>query len=349
MTDKPIHIVVENHIPFIRGVFERLGCEVSYLAAGDIDRQALMNADALVTRTRTRCDATLLEGTGVSLVATATIGTDHIDLKWCAEHGIAVANAPGCNAPAVAQYVLSSIARLTNRPVSQLRLGIVGAGHVGSIVERWARALDMEVMVCDPPRERLEGGSGWSSLENIAREADIVSVHTPLTREGEDATLGLIGEAFFAQTRRAPVVINAARGGIVDEKALLAAMESGRCGGAVTDCWSGEPEIDRSLLEKALIATPHIAGYSRQGKIRATAMAIDAVCRHFGLEAATPDAEAVEPCAQTVTVRSAMDSYNPLEDTAALREAFAREGGRGFERLRDSYALRPEAPQARID
>ena len=199
--DRP-RIIVEGNIPFVRGCLEAVGCEVSYLAAADITREAAMKSDAIVTRTRTRCDAALLEGTPVQIVATATIGTDHIDLSYCREHGIEVANAPGCNAPAVAQYVLSSVARLSNRPLTQLTLGIVGAGHVGTIIERWARALDMRVLVNDPPREAAEGGDGWSTLDDIARECDVVTVHTPYTTDGDYPTVNLLGTDFFRKLRR---------------------------------------------------------------------------------------------------------------------------------------------------
>lgn len=348
MTDSPL-IIIEERVPFARGVLESVGCRVRYLAAEAIDREAVAEADALIVRTRTRCDAALLEGSKVRLVCTATIGTDHIDKAWCAARGIAVANAAGCNAPAVAQYVMATIATLTNRPVSQLTLGIVGVGNVGRIVERWARALDMRVLVNDPPRQAAEGGSQWSTLEEIARRCDVVTVHTPLTRSGEYATAGLLGGEFFARLHRSPLIINAARGGIVNESALLEALAAGRISAAAIDCWENEPEINTRLLAQARIATPHIAGYSRQGKIRATAAALQAVCSFFGLPAVTPDAEAPEPCAPTVTVRAVLSSYDPLSDTAALREAYARRGPAAFEQLRNTYALRPESPAAPID
>lgn len=343
--DRP-RIIVEGNIPFVRGCLEDVGCEVSYLAAADITREAAMQADAILTRTRTRCDATLLEGTPVQIVATATIGTDHIDLSYCRKHGIEVANAPGCNAPAVAQYVLSSVARLSNRPLTQLTLGIVGAGHVGTIIERWARALDMRVLVNDPPREAAEGGDGWSTLDDIARECDVVTVHTPYTSDGDYPTVNLLGTDFFRKLRRHPIIINAARGGIVDEDALLAALEDGRVSAAVIDCWKCEPAINPRLLEAATIATPHIAGYSRQGKIRATAMALEAVCRHFGLAKAVPDSETATECAWTVSVRGVADSYDPFADTAMLKGA--ADTASAFENLRNHYELRPEAPDTPI-
>ncbi len=348
-----VRIIVEKHIPFIEGSLEAAGCQVQYLAPNEITHETAMHADALIVRTRTRCDEALLAGTPVKLVATATIGTDHIDLDFCSRNGIEVANAPGCNAPAVAQYVMSSIARLSNRPLSQLTIGIIGVGHVGSIVDRWATTLDMRVLRNDPPRERAEGGE-YVSLEQIAAEADVITIHTPLTHEGADATYHLIGKQFITSLRRSPIIINAARGGIVDEQALCSALDESRVTAAVIDCWENEPTISRALLSRAKIATPHIAGYSRQGKIRATAAALDAVSRHFGLplegfNAAQVQAEAPEACAPTVTVRSVHDSYNPFEDTAMLRTALSTDETGTFEHLRNTYTLRAEAPAGRID
>lgn len=340
-----MRIVIERNIPFIRGVFEHVA-RVDYLAPEEFGPDTVRGADALIVRTRTRCDAALLEGSGVGIVATATIGTDHIDTDWCATHGVAVANAPGCNAPAVAQYVLASVHALSNRPLGQYTIGIVGAGHVGSIVARWARQLDMRVMLNDPPRQAAEGGDGWSSLDDIAREADIITFHTPL----DDTTRHMAGRELMAALRRAPIIINAARGPVVDTPALTEALERGLAHKAVIDCWEGEPAIDRRLLQLADVATPHIAGYSLEGKMRATRMAVDAVCRHLGLEplpvelpgmpgGAIPDGARV-----AVTARAIAASYSPLADTAALK---ARP--EAFESLRDNYALRREVRAARID
>ena len=168
----------------------------------------MRDTDGLMIRTRTKCNAELLAKSDVKLIATATIGTDHIDLDYCRDHSITVVNAPGCNAPAVAQYVFATLLNVINRPLQSYTLGIVGVGHVGSIVERWAKALDMKVLRCDPPRQEAEGGDDWVDLDTIAREADIITFHTPLTRDGEHPTYHIANEAFFNSLRRAPIIIN---------------------------------------------------------------------------------------------------------------------------------------------
>lgn len=334
-----LRIVVERNVPFLE-VLDSVA-DVVRLPYGEITADTVRDADALVVRTRNRCDASLLADSRVKFIATATIGTDHIDLPWCAAHGIEAVNAPGCNAPAVAQYVFSSLMRVINRPISSYTIGIVGVGHVGSIVERWARGLGMRVMLCDPPRQRAEGGDGWSSLDEIAAGADIITFHTPLTRSGDDDTYHIADESFFNSLRRAPIIINSARGPIVDNSVWVEALEAGQCGAAIVDCWENEPQIDRRLLSLATIATPHIAGYSLEGKQRASQMALDALCRHFGLPA-LHIAGAVPPSpARSITAATALKGYNPLDDTAALKADPA-----AFESLRNNYRLRPELPEA---
>ncbi len=333
-----MRIIIEDCVPFVKGLLEPYA-EVQYLPSSQITAEAMAKADALITRTRTRCDEALLHGSPCQFIATATIGTDHIDLPWCASRGIAVASAPGCNAPAVAQYVLASILRLTNRPVEQYTIGIVGVGHVGSIVERWCRALEMDVMLCDPPRQAAEGGDQWCSLADIAREADIITFHTPLT----DETRHMADAAFFASLRRHPMIINAARGAVVDTLALIAAIEDGQVHGSVIDCWEHEPEISRRLLELADIATPHIAGYSREGKIRASRMALDALTTHFELPRVEMAEKAAVEAATTVTAPAVIRSYDPLADTARLKAHPEM-----FEQLRDTYELRREVAAGKI-
>lgn len=337
MDNGGLKIIVESKVPYLRGLLEPYAT-VEYLDPDRITPQAVADADALIVRTRTRCDAQLLEDSRCSFVATATIGTDHIDLPWCTARGITVANAPGCNAPAVAQYVLGSVAALATRPLNELCIGIAGVGHVGRILERWARSLGMRVMLCDPPRSRAEGGEQWCSLDEIAREADVVTFHTPLTTAGRDATLHLADARFFSMLRRRPIVINAARGPVVDTHALIDAIDSGVVSAAVIDCWEGEPKISHELLERTAVATPHIAGYSRQGKWRASQMALDALTAHFGLPRISLAEEAPAPVPPAVTAREVAASYNPLEaDTPALK---AHPGN--FEELRNNYRLRDE-------
>lgn len=332
-----LKFLVESKVPFMRGMLERYGT-VDYVHPDDITPARVRDVDAMIVRTRTRCDASLLAHSRCSFVATATIGTDHIDLPWCASRGIAVANAPGCNAPAVAQYVLGSVAALAEKPLHSYTIGIVGVGHVGRIVERWARALGMRVLLCDPPRREAEGGSGWSTLAEVAEQADIVTFHTPLSRTGRHATLHMAGEEFFKIVKRRPIIINAARGAVVDTPALVRALDAGTVSHAVIDCWEGEPAISAQLLERAAVATPHIAGYSREGKWRASQMALDALTAHFGLEPLQLAEEAPLPVPEAVTAEAVAASYNPLHaDTPALK---MHPGN--FEELRNDYNLRTE-------
>ncbi len=343
MENVPVNIVIDAHIPYIKGVLEPYVHSVRYLEPSAIDAAAMTDAHCLITRTRTHVNAALLDGSPCRMVATATIGTDHIDLEYCRNRGITVANAPGCNAPAVAQFVLSSVLTLINRPLAQHTIGIVGVGHVGRIVERWARALSMTVLRCDPPRAAAGDPGQWYNLEDIAARADIITFHTPLTADGAYPTRHLCDTAFVRSLRRAPIVINAARGPVTDTEALLQGLQDSHIRAAVIDTWEDEPNINRKLPERAAIATPHIAGYSREGKARATAMALDAVCRFFGLPQLQPlgapaiPVEDLRPGAAPVMADLRQGAERLLQDTAILRTNLDN-----FEALRSTYDLRPE-------
>lgn len=333
-----MRIIADRNIPFIEKPLRQVG-ELIMLPGGDITREVMTEADILLTRTRTRCDAALLDGSPCRFIGTATIGTDHIDLPYCAGRGITVANAPGCNAPAVAQWVLAAIISYFTpaRTFSGITLGVIGAGHVGSILIRWAGSLGIRVLVNDPPKQEAEPDAyTYSSLEEIARECDVISVHTPLTREGRYPTYHLIDSSFIAGLRRTPLILNAARGPVTDTRALIDGLDKGIIGAVGIDCWEGEPAIDPTLLERAYIATPHIAGYSRQGKIRASEMVLTALSRHLGLP--TPlhaDAPVIAPVPETVT--RDMIAYDILADTETLKSHPA-----DFEQLRNTYHLREE-------
>lgn len=321
-------IIIESHIPFADGILDRVA-NVKRLAPAEITPETVRNADALVVRTRTRCNEALLAGSRVKAIATATIGTDHIDLDYCRQAGIFTANAPGCNAPAVAQYVLSAINTLTDR-ARGTTIGIVGVGHVGKIVEAWARAAGFTVLLCDPPRAEAEGRYGFSDLSEIADKADIITFHTPL----DPSTRHMADTDFFRSLRRRPIVINAARGPITDTEALLTAIATHRISAAVIDCWEKEPDIDRELLRLADIATPHIAGYSLEGKRRATAMALNAIIGALNLPT---ERLPVLPVPATPSLSRISESYNPLTDTAKLKSS-----PESFEDLRNHYEYRPE-------
>ncbi len=338
-------IVIEKNIPFIKGLLEPWA-EISYLAPEEITPQNMADADALITRTRTRCNRELLEGSRCRFIATATIGTDHIDLDYCKEAGITVANAPGCNAPAVAQYVFASIAEVMKRQddlrtPEELTLGVVGVGNVGRVIARWGRILGMKVLCCDPPRAEAEGADGFKDLDTIARQCDVITFHTPLTRTGAHPTFHMADKNFFDKLAKRPIVINSARGPVIDNDALIDAIDNGQVSAAAIDCWEGEPDINLRLLDMAIIATPHIAGYSREGKIRATTMALKALTTFFNLPDIVPDEAVPAGAADNVTLASIAASYSPSADTEALKSAPDT-----FETLRNHYNLRHEVTEA---
>ena len=332
-----MRIIVDSHIPNIRGLIEPCA-EVLYLEPADITREAVRDAEALIVRTRTRCNADLLGGSRVRFIGSATIGTDHIDLDYCASHGITVRNAPGCNAPAVAQWVFCAIAAWMSRhditSPEGLTLGVVGVGHIGSIVARWGRELGFTVLLNDPPRENRDGSFDdiFEPLETLQRRCDIITFHTPLTRDGEWPTWHLCDQRFLDGLSRCRLLLNAARGPIVDNAALL-----GWHGDIGLDCWENEPNISRELLEKAVVATPHIAGYSREGKQRGTAMMLEALNDFYGWDIPVPTVNAPATGAAQVTLDGIAASYDILADTDRLKTAPAT-----FESQRNHDPLRKE-------
>ena len=333
-------VIVENHVPYIKGLLEPFAT-VEYLPYCDITANAVADADALIIRTRTRCDAALLDGSRCKFIGSATIGTDHIDIEYCQSHGIAVHNAPGCNAPAVAQYVVSTIGHLMRRDnitsPSSLTVGIIGVGHVGSIIARWTNRIGFKVLLNDPPRHRAETDFDSVPLEEIAQKADIITFHTPFTKVGDDATWHLCDDKFVNNLKHCRLLINSARGPITDTQALLKGLETGAIGNVAIDCWENEPGINLKLLDKAFVATPHIAGYSQEGKMRGTAMIVDAMNKHFGISANVPVIAAPANGAMNVTLDGVINSYDPLADTAKLKANPAQ-----FEELRNHYPLRCE-------
>lgn len=312
-------LVVDRDIPFLEGVLEPW-FTLRRLPGRAIGPSDVRDADALLVRTRTRCDAALLDGSTVRFIATATIGTDHIDRDYCDSHGITVASAPGCNAAAVAQYVRVALHTLSlDRPGAVL--GVIGAGHVGMLVAEAGRRAGMRVLLNDPPREAAEGPAGFTALPALLAAADVVTLHIPLWPENLD----FADAAFFAQLRPGTSFMNASRGEVVDEEALLAARP--RLGSVVLDVWKHEPDIDRRLLAAADIATPHIAGYSIQGKINGTQAVVRALSEAFDI------APLRGFTVQGVDLPQV--PYDILRDDAALRRDPA-----AFEVLRSRYPYR---------
>jgi erythronate-4-phosphate dehydrogenase len=295
--------VIDDKIPFIRGILEPYA-EVVYLPGAQIRRDHLLDADCLITRTRTRCNRELLEGTKVRFIASATIGFDHIDTLWCKQAGIRWTNSPGCNSGSVAQYITTALLEMSARLDFNLHdktLGIIGVGHVGSKVQRIAKLLGMHVLLNDPPRSRAEGPDLFTDLKTLLSNSDIITLHVPLNREGPDKTLHLVDREFLEAMQPGAILINTSRGEVVDESALIQWAKNDRKqnpsslvthhsslvtrhSSLVLDVWENEPHINRDLLYLADIATPHIAGYSLDGKMNATRMVVQAVAAGFGLK-----------------------------------------------------------------
>lgn len=279
MCNKRLKIVADKAIPFLEGVFDPYA-DMTYLPGDKIGPEDVMDADVLMVRTRTKCNAALLEGSKVKFIATATIGTDHIDFPYCDSKGIVVRNAPGCNAGGVMEYVFSALYGLASRKSISLQgdtIGIIGVGHVGSLIERMGRALGFKILKCDPPRAEAEGSFGFCDLEYLLQNSQIVTLHVPLN----ETTRGMANSEFFSQMQPGAFFINAARGEVVCDDALKAAIP--KLGPVIIDTWNHEPDIDLDLMDKVAIATPHIAGYSYQGKQNGTAAAVRAVAHYFGI------------------------------------------------------------------
>ncbi len=326
-------VIIDSAIPFIKGVLEPFA-EVVYTPGDNFTTELVADTDALIIRTRTRCNRELLEGSKVKFIATATIGFDHIDCRYCADNGIEVATAAGCNARGVLQWVAAVLVRLAKREnftPSQRTLGIVGVGNVGSLVKQYAERWGFKVVCCDPPRQQREK-LDFVSLQELVPQVDILTLHTPL----DATTRGMINADLLAALRPGATVINASRGEVAQTEALLREDLT-----VAVDVWEHEPNIDARLLEKAIVSTPHIAGYSVQGKANATALAVRAVAKYFklpltewypeGMTGSVPQDIDWQRLIDTI------DNYCNLD----VESAPLKNGG-DFEALRNGYRLREE-------
>ena len=345
-------IVVDNKIPYIRGVFEPVA-RVCYCSGAEITPGLVKDADALVIRTRTKCDKALLHGSAVRFIATASIGHDHIDKSYCQSHSILWQNAPGCNANSVQQYVAAALVKLAktmNFLLSQKTLGVIGVGHTGSKVARMAERLGMRVLLNDPPRERIEGNRQFVSLAEIQKRADIISLHVPLSQTGIDKTYGLINTDFIARCQKKIGLINTSRGPVLDSNAIQHALRRNHFSAAVLDVWENEPHIDRRLMDLCLIATPHIAGYAYDGKLAGTRASVRGVSRffHLGLDAwegqPLPEPPGImislgvpNGTEEHVLYQAIEATYDIMEDDTRLRKS-----PETFEEQRENYPSRRE-------
>ncbi len=327
-------VLVDIAIPFLKGVLEPYA-EVEYLDGRAFTKETIKDADALIIRTRTICDRKLLEGSKVQFIATATIGFDHIDLEYCRSNNIEVATSAGCNARGVLQWVAAALVLLSKRegfaPEERV-LGIVGVGNVGKLVKEYAQAWGFRVICCDPPREERER-LGFVPIEEVLRNADIVTLHTPLN----DTTMHLVNEQNITLLHSGATLINASRGECL-------ATEATRRNDLtyITDVWENEPNIDAEYLAKSLVATPHIAGYSAQGKANATAMAVEALARHFDLPLrGWRPAEVSTTTPQQISWEGVCKTIAHHCDLVAESKTL-RQNPEQFEALRNNYRYREE-------
>jgi len=281
-----LSIVIDDKIPFIKGILEPYA-KVRYMPGPEINNADLKSTDALVIRTRTRIDRTLLKGTAVKFVASATIGFDHIDTGACQELGVQWASAPGCNSGSVYQYLASGLSFLSNHYQFQFKkktLGIIGVGNVGSKVEKLGKIFGFRVLLNDPPRARQEGPEGFTDLETLYSNSDIITFHVPLIHSGIDKTFEMFNEKAIDRVKTGAWIINTSRGDVIDEEALFSAIKRGTIKGAILDVWKNEPQIHHELLDAVDIGTPHIAGYSLDGKANGTAQSVHNLADFFNLK-----------------------------------------------------------------
>ena len=342
-----MNIVADERLAALDTTFARHGT-VHTLPGQDIANQHLRDADALIIRTVTRVDRDLLEGTPVRFVGTATIGFDHIDTRFLAEAGIEWANAPGCNADATAQFTLAmyllACRRLGRDPLTQT-FGVIGRGNVGGRLVQLLEALGVSSIACDPPLE-MKGVEGLHPLHQVL-ECQAVSLHVPLSRQGQFPTFEMINQDTFAVMPNRALLINSSRGAVVSGPALKAWMAKG--GQAALDVWPGEPDIDATILEGTTVATPHVAGYSLDGKSRASALVYRNFCEHFGLEAEGEIGASEPPPNPRLRGRALADAVTegiPLDDEdRAMRSLLDLAPGQradAFHALRSNYPLRKD-------
>lgn len=351
-------IVADENIPLLDAFFAGFG-DIRRVPGRSIDRATVEHADVLLVRSVTNVNRALLEGSKVRFVGTCTIGTDHLDLDYVTEAGICWSSAPGCNARGVVDYVLGSLmtlAEIEGADLTQRTYGVVGAGEVGGRLIKVLKGLGWNVKVCDPPRQAAEGGD-YVSLEQIIEQCDVISLHTPLTRSGDSATWHLFDQQRMQQLKQGAWLINAARGPVVDNVALREVLLEREDLQAVLDVWEKEPEVDPALAELCVLATPHIAGYSLDGKQRGTAQIYQAYCAFIGQPAAIALSDLL-PATWLSEVSLHGDSdpawalamlcrgvYDPRRDDADFRRSLVgnvAEQRAEFDVLRKQYPVRRE-------
>lgn len=351
-------IVADENIPLLDAFFAGFG-EIRRYPGRSIDAACVKDADVLLVRSVTQVNRRLLEGSQVRFVGTCTIGTDHLDLDYFAQAGIHWSSAPGCNARGVVDYVLGSLltlAELDGAKLSERVYGVVGAGQVGERLVRVLHGLGWKVLVCDPPRQAREGGD-FVSLDTLLQTCDAISLHTPLQRDGEYPTWHLLGADQLARLRPGTWLINASRGPVVDNQALRELLLDREDVHAVLDVWEGEPQVSLDLADLCTLATPHIAGYSLDGKQRGTAQIYQAFCRWRGEPEQVQLSELLPaPALAQIDLDASCDPawalatlcravYDPRRDDADFRRSLSEDPAQqraAFDLLRKHYPQRRE-------
>ena len=345
-------IVADDKIPFLKGALEPFA-EVCYVPGNMITKEIVAGADALLVRTRTKCNEALLKGSAVKFIGSATIGFDHIDTVYCEKKNITWANAPGCNSTSVCQYVVSALLKLSLDKGIGLKgktLGIVGVGNVGSKVEKAAKALGMTVILNDPPRAKRENRKCFDSLDAVLEKSDIITLHVPLTLSGENNTFHLFDDHLFTKIKKKAWLINTSRGEVVCSTALKKSLNAGIIAGAILDVWENEPHIDKNLMDNVFIATPHIAGYSSDGKANGTAMIVGSLCRFFNIGLTDWKPQDIPPPENsTITIATENKSSEEIIGEAVFHSydisvdnRFLKNSPATFEKQREKYRIRRE-------
>ena len=355
-------IAADENIPYVREAFGTLG-KVVTVPGRAMSAEVVRDAELLLVRSITRVDQALLEGSSVRFVGTATIGEDHIDTAYLAEQGIGFSSAPGCNANSVGQYMVAALLELEaalGLELAGVALGIVGVGNVGKRVLAKATALGMDCVLNDPPLARRTGHPKYRPIEEIFN-CDIVSLHVPLDKDGPDATYHLADEAFLRNMKPGSVLINTARGAVADGEAIKRVLDDGHLRVCVLDVWENEPNPDPNLLDCVLIGTPHIAGYSFDGKVNGTRQIYEAACRFLGRRPEwdpallLPEPECPElhvrgdtPDAVREGVRTVYDIWRDDNAMREILELPETQRGALFDRLRRDYPRRREFFNTRV-
>ncbi len=353
-------IIVDDNIPFGKEIFSNLG-EVLISDGREIMQNKLKDANVLIVRSITKVDANLLKDTRVKFVGTVTIGTDHIDIDYLKDNNIHFSYAPGSNSNSVAEYVICALLVIVNKlnlNIEDLNLGIIGVGNIGSNVEKKAHALGMNVLLNDPPLYDLTGNDKYRPMEELIRICDILTYHVPLTKKGKYPTYHMVNDEFLSKLKKRPVIINTSRGSVATTSSLKKALRSGYISQATLDVWENEPNIDTELLEMSLLGTPHIAGYSLDGKVNGAYIIYQSLCQHLKKNPEWDPKDYLPksnvPIIKIENVSNSLEEnlynillqvYNIEKDNLMFREIINlpnNEQGRFFENLRKNYPVRRE-------